>query len=101
MTGRSPAYHPFFESDLKEIVAWYDNRVYGLGEEFVAAVHEAIESVLFDPERFAVLDEDVRQIRLGRFPYIMPFEVDEDYVVFFGVVHTSRSMERWKRGRMS
>ena len=88
-------YHPLFESDVREAVAWYDQRCAGLGNAFVEAVRQSVNNIISDPTRFSETSVGCRYVRTRRFPYVVLFDVDDDELLILGVLHTARSMQRW------
>lgn len=89
-------YHPLFDSDVTEAAEWYDRRVSGLGDRFVKAVCEAVESVLGDPESYAVSSAGIRYIQTHKFPYVVLFDVEGETLLILGVLHTARSIDKWR-----
>ncbi len=89
-------YHPLFDCDVREAAAWYDRRARGLGEIFISKVESRIAEVIADPNRFARTSTGCRFVRIPRFPYIVLFEVVDDEIIFLGVMHTARSVEKWR-----
>lgn len=89
-------YHPLFECDVREAGAWYDQRSSGLGDAFVEVARQCTADVIANPERFAKSATGCRYIRLPRFPYILLFDWVDDELLMLGVLHTARSMEKWR-----
>lgn len=89
-------YHPLFDCDVREAARWYDRRSMGLGEAFVDLVQSSVDKVILDPSRFARSPAGCRYVRLPRFPYLLMFEATDDELLFLGVLHTARSMEKWR-----
>ena len=99
--NRSIRYHPLFERDLREAANWYDRRSPGLGEVFIDIAEHCAADVIADPERFAQSFGGCRYIRLPRFPYILLFDVVDDELLMLGVLHTARSIEKWRERQQS
>lgn len=89
-------YHPLFDCDVREAAGWYDRRTEGLGDRFTEAVRDAVNSVIADPERFAVTSVGLRYVRIQHFPYVVLFDLVDGLLVLLAVVHTARSMEKWR-----
>ena len=89
-------YHPLFECDVREAAGWYDQRSSGLGDAFVDLIAECVAEVRANPYRFAVSSAECRYIKVPRFPYVVLFDVVDDELLMFGVLHTARSMEKWR-----
>jgi hypothetical protein len=96
---RSVRYHPLFDCDVIEAANWYDDRSAGLGDAFAANVRAATELVIADPERFGRTDLGLRYARVERFPYLVLFDVTDSELLLLGVLHTARSIEKWRRDR--
>jgi toxin ParE1/3/4 len=94
--ARRIRYHPLFDCDVREAAAWHDRRVAGLGTAFIDLVDSRIAEVIVDPNRFAGTPAGCRYVRIPRFPYIVLFDVAGDEILFLGVMHTARSMEKWR-----
>ncbi len=78
-------------NDIYQITKWYDLQVEGLGDKFEAMLNKAMVSLTNDPTAFAHLFDNVRRIRLKKFPYIVFYKVDKLNVYIFGVIHTKRN----------
>lgn len=53
------------------------------------------------PASFRVVDKDLRRVLLRNFRYQVVFEVHNDLLLFFGVLHCSRSFRKWRKARLS
>ncbi len=93
---RRVRYHPLFDCDVREAGRWYDQRSAGLGDAFVEVVRQCTADVIADPGRFAKSSTACRYIRLPRFPYLLLFDLVDDELLMLGVLHTARSMEKWR-----
>ena len=58
-------YHPDAEKELIEAAKAYERSVATLGDQFLDATDQAIAVILKGPERWRILDRDVRR-------YLMP-----------------------------
>lgn len=85
------------ESEIGEAAGWYENRLNGLGLEFLAAVDRAFSSIADDPDRFPLWKQGhpFRRYLLKRFPYIIFYEMEEDAVVIWAVAHARRRPGYW------
>ena len=96
---RGIRYHPLFDCDVREAARWYDRRSAGLGDAFVEVVRQCTADVIADPKRFGKSPTGCRYIRLPRFPYVLLFDLVDDELLMLGVLHTARSMEKWRERR--
>jgi hypothetical protein len=93
---RAIRYHPLFECDVREAAGWYDRRSAGLGNVFVHLVAQSVNEIIERPESFAIGPAGCRGARVVRFPYVVLFDITDDELLMFGVLHTARSMEKWR-----
>jgi hypothetical protein len=89
-------YHPLFECDVREAAGWYDRRSAGLGGRFVNRVADCLAEIIRDPQRFAEGPSGCRYVRVPRFPYVVLFDLVGDELLVYGVMHTAKSMEKWR-----
>lgn len=94
--ARTVRYHPLFDCDVREAAGWYDRRSGGLGDRFVSLVRECVTDIKANPERCAVSPSRCRYVRVPRFPYVVLFDFTDDELMFLGVLHTARSIEKWR-----
>ena len=66
-------YHPAIEAELKAIESYYDNRSPGLGRQFIDEFERQVLALAATPERWMVVQADVRRCLMRRFPYIIYF----------------------------
>lgn len=91
------------EADIAEAYGWYEARSSGLGDEFLAAVDEALADVRETPQRFPRVHEEsdfaIRRARLRRFPYGLYFIWDESRAItsVIACMHARRHQRRWLR----
>ena len=86
-------------AELKEAKVWYEEQREGLGAEYVLSVEETIERISKNPELYAIVQEDVRQTLVRRFPYVIYYRYENDEnerIVVLAVFHASRDPENWK-----
>jgi hypothetical protein len=74
---------------------WESQRA-GLGEEFLAALARAEDTVRTNPVAFRVVRRDARRVMLRRFPYQLIYRVVSEVVVVVACFHGRRSPKRWE-----
>jgi len=90
---------PEAEAELDEAAAWYSERSYGLGAEFVRVVDAALSAISRSPFRFPEVHPPIRRAVLRRFPYAIMFRVTDEEIVVLSVFHSRRDPKRWKSRR--
>src|SRR5688572_20024501 len=83
------------EDELVEGAQWYDERLDGLGDEFIDEYQDALTRVLAAPQKFSRLEttrsrRDIRRCFLKRFPYCVAYEIKHDEIVVLALAHTRR-----------
>ena len=61
-------YHPDDEAELIEAAQFYELRVSTLGVQFLDAADRAIRIILDAPDRWRIIEADVRHYLMPRFP---------------------------------
>ena len=85
------------ERDLTEAHAWYEERVPGLGSDFLIIVERTLESIDENPAQFPVIYRKVRRALLSRFPYGVFFVWESQRISVIAVMHTAREPGKWRR----
>ena len=93
-------HHPSAEAELIQAAQFYEERLPGLGAEFLDAVDLSIESILRAPNRCKILEADVRRYVMRRFPYAILYRVLPDHLRVLAFKHHSRHPNYW-RDRLS
>ncbi len=89
------------KEEMRESARWYEDKRSGLGDEFLDAVHHALESIEDKPKRCAKIDtaypeREVRRCLLKRFPFAIVFEVMPEEILVVAVAHGKRKPQYWK-----
>ncbi|MEP6668183.1 MAG: type II toxin-antitoxin system RelE/ParE family toxin [Chthoniobacter sp.] len=93
-------YHPEAEAELIEAAQFYERRVPTLGAQFLDAVDRAVRIIENSPERWNIVEEDVRHYLMPRFPYAIYYRSLSDQLRILAFKHHSRHPDYW-RNRIS
>ncbi len=85
------------EAEMAEAFRWYEDRVTGLGSEFLLAVGAVLEGVARNPRRYPVVHKTIRRALLRRFPYGVFFVPEPRRIVVLAVFHAKRNPRRWMK----
>ena len=85
------------ERDLAEAYAWYEEKVSGLGSDFLAVVEQSLVSIQKYPGRFPLIYLEIRRALIRRFPYGIFFVCEEQRISVLAVMHTAREPGKWQR----
>ena len=81
---------PEAEAELTEAFAWYEERVPGLGAEFLLCVDASFMAILRDPQHHPQVHRSLRRALVRRFPYEIFFVEDDERLVVVSVFHAKR-----------
>lgn len=83
------------EADLEDAARWDEQRQ-GLGGRLLDEVLRTIRLIEENPNRYPRVHGETRRAVTHRFPFGIFYNVDDDGVVVFAVLHASRNPARWK-----
>jgi plasmid stabilization system protein ParE len=84
-------------TEIREAAEFYDNRVSGLGADFLDELDTAIERILSFPEAWGPLGEKYRRCHLRRFPYSVIYSIqNREEILIISVFHQSREPRSWR-----
>jgi plasmid stabilization system protein ParE len=85
------------KSEFEDAAVWYDEQRFGLGEEFIVEIEQAIANAAAAPQRYPVVFGDIRRAVARRFPFSVYFRVRSDAMVVLAVFHGRRNPAIWQR----
>lgn len=88
--------HPEATAELTEAGQVYEQKVPSLGGQFLDAVDEAVAVIVAAPERWRIIEEDVRRYLMPRFPYAIYYRVHSDHIRILAFKHHGRHPEYWR-----
>jgi len=86
-------------AEFQEAAQYYEASKAGLGEKFRVAVETAIRSILLNPMRWRMVDEDVHRAVVEIFPYHVLYTVEEHCILILAIAHVRRRPGYWKDRR--
>jgi toxin ParE1/3/4 len=93
-------YHPEAEAELVATTQFYEGRVAKLGTEFLIAAERAIQTIQDAPERWPIMEADVRRYLMPRFPFSIYYRHAGDELRILAFKHHSRHPD-YLRERLS
>ena len=93
--------HEKVQTDFNEGFAWYEDKLEGLGYEFLAAVEKKIAEIVSHPETFGSKGNPYyREALLDRFPYVIVYRIyKQKKEIFISAVHHTKKSSRKKYRR--
>ena len=89
-------YHPDAETKLIEATQFYERRVPDLGAQFLDAADCAIGVIQDAPERWSIIERDIRHYLMPRFPYAIYNRALRDEIRILAFKHHSRHPDYWR-----
>ncbi|MEO8017414.1 MAG: type II toxin-antitoxin system RelE/ParE family toxin [Pseudomonadota bacterium] len=83
-------------AELRSAVRWHEHQRAGLGTRFVGAVEQAIKTAVDVPMRATPLMQNIRRVRVRRFPYFVYYIAEESRLIVLAVLHYRRDPEKWR-----
>jgi toxin ParE1/3/4 len=88
---------PVARSEFDDGVSWFDNKRAGLGNEFIGAVSEALNTISKTPFIYRRVYREVRATSVQGFPYQIFYRVlEDDSIEVLSVFQVRRSPAIWK-----
>ena len=89
-------FHPEAGREFEEAVQYYQPRGRKLGARFAGEVRAAIQKLVENPERWRVLEADVRRCRVRVFPYSVLYSIEPDFILILAIAHHKRAPGYWR-----
>ncbi len=86
---------PAADREFEEAAAWYQQHA-GRGQKFVDQVQEVLDRIERMPELHAAVYQDIRRVRVQRFPYNVYYRILVDRIEVIAVFHHKRSQRTWQ-----
>ena len=84
------SYHPAVESEVVQAAKHYQQRVPGLGAQFLDEFDRSIGQILAAPKASRVVTEDKRRFLMPRFPFGIYYRIVGEEVRILVLKHHSR-----------
>jgi plasmid stabilization system protein ParE len=89
-------FHPEALKEYAEGVEYYAQIRVELAQAFIDAVEKAIFRILESPNRWRIIDKDIRRCLTRKFPYGILYTIENDYILILGVMHCNRKPKSWR-----
>lgn len=83
------AFHPEALEEYRQATLWYESRDQRAALNFVASIEEAIKRIVDAPQRWRVIDEDIRRCLTHVFPYAILYTLEANSIFVVAVMHCS------------
>ncbi|NEP54665.1 MAG: type II toxin-antitoxin system RelE/ParE family toxin [Moorea sp. SIO3C2] len=89
-------FHPDALTEYSEAVQYYANQRVALAQSFIDAVEDAIYRLRVSPQRYPILQADVRRCLTRQFPYALLYTVEPDSILILAVMHCRKNPKYWQ-----
>lgn len=93
-------FHPEARLEYREAATFYESRRLGLGAAYTLEVEATIKRILEAPDRWRVIEQDVRRCLTHAFPFGILYTVEQESILILAVMNLRRKPGYW-RGRLS
>ena len=83
--------------EVREAAQYYEEKVPGLGFDFIDEVLAAIRRIMAHPQAWHPLDDEFRRCRTSRFPYGLIYTIEADHILIVSVMHLHRHPDSWRK----
>jgi plasmid stabilization system protein ParE len=83
--------------ELKEAIAYYNNKESQLGSRFSEAVKRAASSIVQHPLAWPSASPVTRRCQVRNFPYSLIYYLEFSEVVIVAVMHNRREPQHWRK----
>jgi toxin ParE1/3/4 len=90
------AFHPDALAEFKAEIAYYEDRQVGLGVAFADEILRTVELFCLFPRIGSPEEAGVRSLVIKRFPFLIYYEVLENKLWIWAVMHAAREPGYWK-----
>ena len=95
------AFHPEAGLEFEEAVQFYKQRGRKLGQRFAREIRTTIARIVATPDRWRILEEDVRRCLVRVFPYAVLYTIEEDHILIVAIMHAKRRPGYWRHRLMT
>jgi plasmid stabilization system protein ParE len=83
------------EQEMFDAARYYESRATGLGQDFLHKVETVLQDLVHSPERWPIMEDDIRRKLIRRFPYSLIYRIELAEVVVLAVMHQKRHPSYW------
>lgn len=89
-------FHPEARLEFYESASFYKEVRPSLGIAFTNEIESILHQILEAPDRWPILEEDVRRCLAHRFPYGVLYTMEPDSILILAIMHGSRKPGYWR-----
>jgi len=90
------AFHPEAGLEFEEAVQFYKQRGRNLGQRFALEIRATIARIVATPDRWRILEGDIRRCLVRVFPYAVLYTIEKDGILVVAIMHGKRRPGYWR-----
>ncbi len=91
-------FHPLAQQELTEAATYYEGQKTGLGLEYLEAVEQAVNCLMYYPEIGGKIRGSIRRLILPKFSYSLLYRVlADEQIRILAVAHHKRKPFYWSK----
>jgi toxin ParE1/3/4 len=94
--SRQVEYHPEAKSEMRKAASWYDDKVDGLGLDFLFEVKNTESYIVQNPELCPLYEAGTKRYIMQRFPFAAIYLTSKEKIQIIAVAHCKRKPGYWK-----
>lgn len=88
---------PEAEQDIQGAFGWYEERIVGLGREFLRCIDVSFAQINRSPSSYPIVYIDIRRILTRRFPFGVFYIIVNQKIIVLAVLHARRDPSVWQK----
>lgn len=88
---------PEADREMIEAARYYQSLSSGLGDDYLAEVERAVQSIASSPQTWPVLEGDLRRRLIKRFPFVILYRIEPNKILIVAVAHLRKKPGYWKK----
>jgi len=89
-------YHPEAKGEFSDALGFYHEIDIELADRLNHEIARAIRTITDNPQIRRLRQNSWRRYNLNRFPYHLPYTIENDGIVILAIAHNSRKPGYWK-----
>lgn len=89
-------YHPEARIEFEEALGFYHEIDFELADRLNLEISRAIRVIRKNPQIRRLREKSWRRYNINRFPFYLPYSIENDAIVILAVAHQSRKPGYWK-----
>ena len=88
-------FHPDVYLEIQAAYTWYEQQARGLGNDFIAELEAAYQSIKQLPETWPKFGKNTRRLLLTTFPYAVVYKPGTSECYVLAIMHQRRKPRYW------